>query len=873
MPLNQSTLHRTPPPPTDHSLHLNSPSGSHETVPSDPPEWHNDLSQNATANNNAIEVNVPFFRKESGSWNTEKPNLHTQCQVAPPMPITAHSSSADDYRSVIDDLTLEIQQLRKELKRYKQPGPAMLHKGKLFEIKVHRLPQNKKRELEATLRDFATDLNGHAEVSSSQKRRKISSLNRDNTYSKSGIQRKHAPSSLGSNLQPADSAYASISAGAESSSTPSNLPILTSTKSSKDKVEGYLRDVPDGLYPRHVIMTDNERKSLVVRRLEQLFTGRSNDAYISKMPPMRPGGSFIMARVVLDAQVADPSSAHEPPTHGTEPIREARILPLEQQSRPWGNQCHSSDPGSASDPNEDNMETGGNDKGLVSGTKPFPPLPFLPKQRPTRPCDLDPDRAQNPSENMNYIQHLDLLPPDLLPGQQSIQDVHLDAEGWVSLNLLYNLAQLHLINVTPDLVRSAVIEISTKLQLSPDGHKIRWRGGSKDTKFNSHSSGYESEEIPSADDIDGSEKKRERPKTSPYTSTESQFGGSSKDPLNFDSRLCARVESFHYKPLFAQQDSSGGHTSPGASVCSSIAVDDNNPGGSGFGLNHSRGSAGKWQHHEGAITYYSGAPFCTDLSGDPADLSPTTRTPSSAQNRRDSQQLPNFARSPRRTTSGSFINYRPLTDRCQDLRQQISAMGEDNNEVQGLINDDREQSSDIELDLIWNDAQQDMGQQPLVPCGLGGVRPDDHFMIFVDTKRPKQDILPWACKPQIGRSNKGTERIICHRAATVTSGPIVGGSEIKAIEESRPIEIEYLSWRTKRLIPVPLPSPASFFPPFSTDDSTSDDDDDPSIDADNARSSEEHMGRQTISCYSRSYPYSVNISTSVNADEAPDESS
>ncbi|KAK2933584.1 Frequency clock protein [Fusarium oxysporum f. sp. vasinfectum] len=474
------------------------------------------------------------------------------------------------------------------------------------------------------------------------------------------------------------------------------------------------------------------------------------------------------------------------------------------------------------------METGGNDKGLVSGTKPFSPLPLLPKQRPTRPRDLDPDRAQNPSENMNYIQHLDLLPPDLLSVQQSIQDVNLDAEGWVSLNLLYNLAQLHLINVTPDLVRSAVLEISTKFQLSPDGHKIRWRGGSKDTKFSSHSSGYDSQEIPSADDIDGSEMKRERPKTSRFTRNESQFGGLNKDALNFDSQLCDRVESFRYKPLFAQQASSGGHTSRDASVCSSIAVDDDNPGGSGLGLNYSRGSAGKWQHHKGAITYYSGAPFCTDLSGDPADLSPTTRTPSSAQNRKDSQQLPNFARPPRRTTSGSLISYRPLTDRCQDLRQQISAMGEDNNEVQGLINDDREQDSDIELDLIWNDTQQDMGQQPLVPCGLGGVLPDDHFTVVVDTKRPKQDVLPWASELQTGRSNESIERTIRHRAAMLTSCPVPSGSEAKAIEAPLPVEVEYLSWRMERLIPVPLPCPANIFPPFSTDNSTSDEDDDPS---------------------------------------------
>ncbi|KAK2669881.1 Frequency clock protein [Fusarium oxysporum f. sp. vasinfectum] len=124
-----------------------------------------------------------------------------------------------------------------------------------------------------------------------------------------------------------------MSAGGESSRTPFYLPILPSTKSSKGKVEDYLRDVPDGLYPQHVIMTDKERKSLVVCRLEQLFTGRSGSADISKMPPLRPGGSFIMACVVADALLAEPSSAHEPPIHETEPIREARILSLVQKSR------------------------------------------------------------------------------------------------------------------------------------------------------------------------------------------------------------------------------------------------------------------------------------------------------------------------------------------------------------------------------------------------------------------------------------------------------------------------------------------------------------------------------------------------------------
>jgi hypothetical protein len=199
-------------------------------------------------------------------------------------------------------------------------------------------------------------------------------------------------------------------------------------------------------------------------------------------------------------------------------------------------------------------------------------------------------------------------------------------------------------------------------------------------------------------------------------------------------------------------------------------------------------------------------------------------------------------------------------------------MGENNNEVQGLTNDDREQSSDIELDLIWNDAQQDMGQQPLVPCGLGGVLPDDHFTVVVDTKRPKQDILPWSSEPQSGRSNESIERTIRRRAAIFTSCPVPSGSEAKAIEAPPPVEIEYLSGRIRRLTPVPLPAPAMFFPPFSVDNSTSGEDDDPSIDADNARSSEEHIGRRTISCHSSSYYNSVDISTGGDADEVPDES-
>ncbi|KAH7169794.1 frequency clock protein [Fusarium flagelliforme] len=836
MPTNPNSPPGSPPSPADHSLHINSLTSGHVTGSNDPLEWHNEWSHNAIANDNAMNVNVPCHRKGSVTWNA-KPDLYARHQVAPSIPITAQSSNDHDYRGIIDDLTVEIQQLKKELKRYKKPGPTELYKDELFEIRVHGLPQKKKRELDAILGDFATNVDGSPKGSSSQKRTRVSPHNRNHTYAESGIQRKRAPSSRNSSLRPTDSAYASMSTGGESSRTPLNHPILTSTQPSKGEVEDYLRDVPDGLYPQHAIMTDRERKSLVVRRLEQLFTGRDYIADILKTPLVRPGGSFIMVGDVADGQVTDQSPAHELPTDRHEPIREARILPPEQQFHTRGNDCHLSNSVSPSDTSKDSMKTGGNDEDSVSGTKSFPPLLLLPKQRATRPCDLDPDRAQVPYENVDYIRHLDLLAPELLPRQQSSQGVDLDAEGWVSLNLLYNLAQLHLTNVTTDFVRSAVSENSTRLQLSTDGHKILWQGGSKDTKFSSYISGYNTSETPSVGNVDKSEKRRERQKISRFTSNRSQLSGLGNDVPAFDPQLCTRVENFRYKPLFAQQNSSLGRISRGGSVSSATAANNDNSGKSNLGLGNLAWPAGRRQHHEGAITYYSGAPFCIDLTGDPTNFSQTACTPLSSQTRDNSQQPSDFARYRRRTTSGSSISYRPLTDQYQDLRQRIPAKARgNNNEVQDLMIDSSQQSSYIELDCVWNDDQQDIRQQLLEPCGLG-VLPHDHFRVVVDTKRPKQDILRSA-EPEIGRPKESMEETVHQKVATWISGSVPGGSETKITKGSCPIGIKYLSWRTEKLVPVPLPSPARFFPPLSTNSSISGEDSDLYTAADDIRSLE-----------------------------------
>jgi len=919
MPLNQNTSHGTQPPPssskTGHPLprraspansvtlrhhrlardaslkasqgsgpavktttttspRRNSSGDSNETGQSDPNTWFDQSNQNPTAtfDSNVMEVDPPFFQKESDSSNEDKP-YYNHHQLAPPKLTAAHSSSADDYRSVIDDLTVEIQKLREELKRYKNTGPDMLRKEKLFEIKCHGLPKKKKRELEATLRDFAASLDGSPDASSTQNKKKSRHANRDNMYSGSGS--KHASSSSGSNFRPADSAYASMSTGAKSSGTSLSRPSMGSQAKSSEAVESYLRDIPEGLYPRHMIMTDKERKKLVVRRLEQLFTGKIGGRHVVKKQPVQPSGSSAaLAPVVADTQPnatnASNSLVHEPPTlqtGGKEATREARILPTEQQSGHSGKKSRSADNGSASNSNGDNTESGGNGNSTGSGTNPSPPMTTLPEQRPTRPRDLDPDRAQVPAENMDYIRHLGLVPPELLAEQHS-RDVHPDAEGWVYLNLLCNLAQLHMINVTPDFVRSAVTGMSTKFQLSPDGRKIRWRGGTEGTKFSSDSSGYNSQKSPSTDDTeDGSENKRKRQKTGRSTGDEFQSGSSSKNGLKYDPQLCAPSESFHYKPLFAQQESSGGQTSLDETVSSFGPPEESNIGESRWGLSGSGASSRKKRRHDGAIIYYSGAPFCTDLSGDPGDMSPTTQMRAGqTQTDKDNFKVPP---SPlRRTDSGSFLNYRPLTDRGVLSNQQSSAMEIDSEDPPSLT-DDTDDASEIDLDFTWSNNAQYMQHYPLEPCGLGGVLPEDHFMVVVSTKRPKQDDLSSAV---IGRTSENTDAVVRRMETMTTSSPKLGVSKSMPIAGPLPVEIEYMSGRIKRLTPVSLPPPAIFFPPFSPSESTADDDDDVSDDLDMSQSLRDLMGQRTLQHQSDGYPDGVDLSSGDEEGDEPDDS-
>jgi hypothetical protein len=781
------------------SARRNSSGDSAETRQSDAKHWFNTSNQNPTAtydDPNNMDVDPPFFQNETDSSNeidySGLPmDAFGEKDRVPPLlrPTVTQSSSADDYRSVIDDLTIENKRLKEELKRYKQFGPDMMKKEKLFEIKVHGLPGRKKRELEATLRDFAASL-GDSSESTSQRRNPGRHLQR--FYSGETLS-KHASSSS-SNSRPVDSAYASMSTAGQSSAAPQSSvggPSLhkrpsfgSRTKSSTQKVERYLDDTPGGLLPRRTVMTDKEKKKLVVRRLEQLFTGKIS-AFL--VPSLNPEAS-----------------------------REARI----QQNDVSNDKSRSADYVSTGGRSGSGAGHGAGDSGTGSGSNISPPT--VDEQRPTRPRDLDPDRVQLPTENMDYIRHLGLVPPEFLVDKKTQRhDVSADADGWVYLNLLCNLAQLHMFNVTPAFIRAAVSEKSTKFQLSPDGRKIRWRGGTDGTKFSSDSSGDSSDKSPSndADETDGSNETGSRKKLRTNSGAALTTSGPASSRDSKLGLVSGSSSGFHYKPLFVRQTSSAEFSTDTSSQDSYVGPDDELGDGSRWDVSGS-GAPQRKRRLDGAITFYSGgAPFCTDLSGDRGDLSSRTYMTSQTGQSRE-LDLRAFQPVPTRTLSGSSLVIRPLSD---DRAIVAEALDMDLDNPPELVTDDGASSSYSNFEFPWaeNPEKVEMPKFPLrprlEPCGLGGVVPEDHFAVFCQTRHPVIKNRPSKESPRglRARSEELAESVARRLAGLSTTSPLPAKDE-----KELPVDMTYISGRMCRMPPVPLPPPAMFIPPFSTDSET-----------------------------------------------------
>ncbi|KAM0818584.1 putative Frequency clock protein [Seiridium cardinale] len=799
----------------------NSSDESNDTGLSDPRRWFDRSNRNLpTTLDSSLDIDPPFYQKETDSSNEEGHMVpshspayryvqhHNPGLLRPGM---THSSSADDYRSVIDDLTVENKRLKEELKRYRQMGPDSLRREKLFEVKVHGLPSRKKRELEAALRDFTTSLDGSSNGASPQRKK-------EQTRGSKGmdsVMSKHASSSSGSNSRPnqTDSAYASMSTGAGSSGP--SLPSRLSRQKSDNTVERYLQDIPEGLLPRFGALTEKEKKKLVVRRLEQIFTGKglghTRHNSLSLVPPP----------AIEDVEMSGTSDNKLQPLPPPEASREAHILPRSKRA------SHSRDDVSP-DSNDDRTQS--RDMGDVSGSGSgrtqqeddlAPQSLGTGDQRPTRPHDLDPDRPSVPSENMDYIRHLGLAAPE--SRRFSSKDVSSDAEGWVYLNLLCNMAQLHMFNVTPAFIRSAVSEKSRQFQLSSDGRKIRWRGGGEGTRFSSDSSGTNSRHGGSSPDTDGSNEFDQRKRQKAQPSGEEVIVS---EPSKFEPQRSSSSDEFHYKPMFAHHhtSSSGEQASIAEETLSSVGP----PEESNLGINSRWNQSGvsrvsqRKRRRDGAIIYYTGAPFCTDLSGDFGNDSHDT-------NSRPQSPGPELNRS----GSSSSIPFKPLSN-FMSLRSMMDLDFTD----QDAVSDSSVSSDEIQGDFPWSNSKQSAKLLNLEASGIGGITPDDHFVMVVSTSRPRspkdqegfqQPTLAKGASEETVISKDTTESIVGRLASMSTSSPLP--VQFFSTGKTNPrIDIEYIGGKVRRLPSAPLPPPSFFFGDTSssfettTSDSESDDD-------------------------------------------------
>lgn len=685
------------------------------------------------------------------------------------------SESVEDFRSVIDDLTIANKKLKQKLRKYEKLHDAHLQDEKLFEVRFHGLPDHKKRELEETLRKFAADLDNTSE----QEVPVIAS------HPPPFDQQKTASSAS----RFAESGYASMS-GHNSNSTRSNQPSNTTSGNDRDRrrmtksqynqqqqsIQSYLHDIPHGLLPKnHSPMTEKSKKRMVVRRLEQIFAGKRSTPGNHPQPMQQE--EVAQSAATADRQAREAAGQRMK----TEGNREARIMPVQADDEDiTGQQEVLQKLRPSLHVNEQDFAGSGS-----------------PDQRPTRPLDLDLYRAQVPFDNMEYIRHLGFTPPHMISGD-SPEDRH----GWIYLNLLINMAQLHTLNVTPDFVKESVTEYSSLFELSHDGRKIRWKGGPNATlSSNGSSSEYQSNDSP---EMYGSSRS-----PSKYTKT---AGSGSTDPTINPERAAKRLarlekekerNKFSYTPLFFhKEESDDENDSYGLDMGSSS----NSPfqrqqagDSSGFGSSAMQSSSSKRRRNDGPMIFYSKAKFCTDLTGDSRGIaSHTSDTYQNITSQPIGVPTPRPARTLRQLSDTAEprgpLDTTSLMDVDSDAGIQMASSS-----------DDMRFSPDSLRDNIGTPGS---NINDFEASGIGGVHPEDNFSIRV--RRSQLQTGPgdhW--------SQRRKSRFYAKRILEALNEPLSPDAEPTSPKQQPIIKEEIIS-ASRHTLPNSTLPPASFLPFDST---------------------------------------------------------
>ena len=504
------------------------------------------------------------------------------------MRLGTEGSGAEEYRSVIDDLTVENKKLKRRLKKYENLHDSHLKGEKLFEVRIHGLPPTKKRELEEMLRAFASDVGSTTEA---------------NVFPPHGYAGLPLHSNPGkaeisqTSLRNTDSAYASMSGHTSSMQSGYNddkqkISSAAYLTHRQKNVNSYIHHIPEGLLPQQEpgTMSDRTRKELVARRMEQIFSGKG--AVGGHLQPMQQQEVSQSAAQADRREIEALGQTALLEGHREAPIMKHNVDEWPTEEKVVSEAVEPEGPGLSKTRPRLNKTTVGDDS----------------EQRPTRPLDVDPHRAQVPIDNVKYLQHMGFTPPDLEHARSPDGD-----HGWIYLNFLINMAQLHTLHVTSEFVRTALTEYSDRFELSTDGRKVRWRGGRSKVAIDDATPNDPA-------DILQDVRPQKRLKLSHRHSNRS-----SSREVGKDSTLHRHV----YTPLFFHRQLSGSsNDSPeeGGSQFQRSADRTANassrvPGfaqthDTGHGLRHDERT--ELQHDDGPIVFYHNARFYTDLSGDQA---------------------------------------------------------------------------------------------------------------------------------------------------------------------------------------------------------------------------------------------------------------
>lgn len=421
------------------------------------------------------------------------------------------------------------------------------------------------------------------------------------------------------------------------------------------------------------------------------------------------------------------------------------------------------------------------------------------------------------TENLEYLRHLGIANPT--------GDVNVEGDGWIPLNLLTSMAQLHTLNVTPEFIRQAITDISRKFDSSTDGTKVKWRGGGEGSRMSPDSDDSEdSTRIRSAatsmsvskrgsiTDLSTGVDVPQEPNTGlpPELSHTSEVG--KRRPATLGQSVPENI--FSYKPLFfhgsctESDDSAQGPTSS-SNLEHATALNSGVNSGS-HGLHEAEATLRRHNASKnGPIIFYHKARFCTDLSGDPSGA------------RIDEGTYRRFTQQPIGCQAGSSIAECNIPDdesMAGSLTIDAAEFELDSVPSRSILNLDELKSciSDCAVSaFLSSPAPVDMEMS-----GLGGIQPEDNFVVKVQVRHDKQEPRPSDTFPPF--SGPRIARRFLHR---LPEGAMNAYHEREA-PRSQP-RLEIVSTVNTKMAPSSLPPPSFLCIPFSQCDS--DDEGDTSV--------------------------------------------